>query len=140
MIAGGFVKLSRDHNFLLLLICCINRDHFQALAFFQPLSLLLSCSFCFVLAAHLSRVICYPSMGLCSTAASHHCWPLPGWSRQLLLVKAALSFPLVFCNIENTVAWSPSQGEQAEVCSAGKVAQRKSLFPWRARQQLLLCI
>lgn len=108
--------------------------------FFQLFSLLLSCSFCFVLAAHLSRVICYSSMGLYSTAASHHCWPLPGWSRQLLLVKAALSFPLVFCNIKNTAAWIPSQGEQAELCSAGKVAQRKSLFPWRASQQLLLCI
>ena len=32
MIAGGFAKLSRDHNFLLPLICCINHDHFQALA------------------------------------------------------------------------------------------------------------
>lgn len=31
IIAGGFAKLSRDHNFLLPLICCIDRDHFQTL-------------------------------------------------------------------------------------------------------------
>lgn len=98
--------------------------------------LLLSCSFCFVLAAHLSRVICYSSMGLCFTAAWHHCWPLPRGSRWLLSVKDARSFLLAFCNIKNTVAWRPSQGEQAELHSA----QRKSLFPWRGSQQLLLCM
>lgn len=85
-----------------------------------------------MLAAHLSRVTCYSSTGLCFAAGSCCCWPLPGGSRQLLSVKDGLSFPLVFCDIRNLLAWNPSQGEQAELRSSGKAAQRKSLFPWRA--------
>lgn len=54
-----------------------NHQHFQALA---VSSCFPSCLAPFALCwLHICQgLICYSSMGLCFTAAWHHCWPLPG--------------------------------------------------------------
>lgn len=123
-----FAKLSRDHNILLLLISCVNHKHFQALAV----------SICFPSFSLGPSALCWLDIcqghGTLLHSCLHHCWPMR--SRWLLSVKDARGFLLASCNIKNIVAWTPSQGEQAELHSA----QRKSLFPWRGSQQLLLCV